>query len=154
MAPTNILRAGSTKPPAAGTTSRRQSPGSARIAVLRVGRAVLRVKLRSTATADRLWAAMPIYGVAELWGTGAVHFETRVETGREREARQNVRKGEIAYWVEDDRVIIGFAATPLSRDGEIRMPSPVNVCGDALDDVDVLANTRPGERVSLLHADS
>lgn len=153
MAPTNILRAASAKPRSAGAGGAR-APSEPRIAVLRVGRAVLRLKLRATATADRLWRAMPLYGVAEVWGTGAVHFKTRIETGRDGGARQNVRRGDIGYWVEDDRVIIAFGATPLSRDGEMRMPSPVNIWADAIDDVGALETARPGERVALLHADS
>jgi uncharacterized protein len=44
--------------------------------------------------------------------------------------------------------------TPLSKAGEIRMPSPVNVWARALDDVTALTIVRAGERVSVLHADS
>jgi uncharacterized protein len=105
-------------------------------------------------TADRIWQQLPIYATAEMWGTGALHFETTVETGREPDARQNVQAGEIGYWVEDDRIIIGFAMTPLSKAGEIRMPSPVNIWAQALDDVAVLAQVQPGARISVLHADS
>jgi uncharacterized protein len=153
LAPTNILRADNVRP--VGTAKRRaQRAGEARVAVLRVGRIVLRVRLRATPTADRIWQQMPLYGTTELWGSGAVHIKTPVETGRELAAQRNVTAGEIAYWVEDDRIIIGFAATPLSKEGEIRMPSPVTVWADALDDVTALAAARPGERASLLHADS
>lgn len=153
MAPTNILRAGSTKP-AVTRRANARTQGEPRIAVLRLGRVVIRVRLKATPTADRIWQTMPLYGTAELWGTGAVHFETHVETGREADARTNVRAGEIAYWIEGDRIMIGFAATPLSKAGEIRLPAPVNVWGEALDAVGVLASVQPGERASLLHADS
>lgn len=109
--------------------------------------------MKATPTADRIWQQLPIYGTAEIWGTGAVHFETHVETGREAGARRNIRAGDIAYWVEDDRIIIGHAPTPISKDGEIRMPSPVNIWAEALDDVVALATVRAGERVAILHAD-
>lgn len=151
MAPTNILRADNTRPQGGG---RRASATERRQIILRIGRVVLRARLKQTATADRIWQQLPIYSTAEVWGSGAVHFETHVETGREPGARRNVRPGDIAYWVEDDRIIIGHSATPISRDGEIRMPSPVNVWAEALDDVTVLALVRPGERVAVLHADS
>lgn len=153
MAPTNIIRASNTRIKA-GPARPTLAPGARREVIIRAGRIVLRARLRATATADRIWQQLPIYSTAETWGTGAVHFETTVETGREPSARRNVKAGEVAYWVEDDRVIIGFAMTPLSKIGEIRMPSPVNVWADALDDVAALAHVWPGERVSILQADS
>lgn len=153
MAPTNLLRGDNARPKSVGGR-RAIHPDGKRDIVIRVGRVVLRARLNQTLTADRIWQQLPIYGTAELWGTGAVHFETHVETGRETAARRNVSPGDIAYWVEGDRIIIGFAMTPLSRDGEIRMPSPVNIWARTHDDVAALAAVRPGERVSVLHADS
>jgi uncharacterized protein len=153
VAPTNILRADNTRPKAGAAKSGGPAPERREI-VLRIGRVVLRARLKATPTADRIWQQLPIYGTAEVWGTGAVHFETHVETGRDPSARRNVKPGDIAYWVEDDRIIIGHGQTPISKVGEIRMPSPVNIWAEALDDVASLAAVRPGERVAILHADS
>jgi uncharacterized protein len=152
LAPTNILRGDNARPKGV-PRGRARAAGEPREVVIRAGKAVIRARLRNTPTADRIWQQLPIYSTAETWG-GSVHFETHVETGREPGARRNVKPGDIAYWVEDDRIIIGFAMTPLSKIGEIRMPSPVNIWADALDDVAGLAAVRPGERVSVLHADS
>lgn len=148
--PTNILRADNRKPK--GSPAPR-STGAVREVLIRAGKAVIRARLLETPTADRIWQQLPIYSTAETWGQ-AVHFETPVETGRERGARQNVTPGEIGYWTEDDRIIIAFGMTPISRDGECRMPSPVNIWATALDDVAALASVRPGVRVSVLAADS
>ena len=119
-APTNILRGDNAKPAAAARTKR--GIKEPRIVVIRTGRIVIRARLRETATAERIWTQLPLYSTAEVWGA-AVHFETHTETGREPSARQNVKAGEIGYWVEDDRVIIGYGMTPISKAGEIRMPS-------------------------------
>jgi hypothetical protein len=78
-----------------------------------------------------------------------VHFETRAEAGRERSATFNVKSGEIAYWSEEDRIIIGYGPTPISGKGEIRMPSPCNVFAVAEDDVTALRSVRPGSQVSV-----
>lgn len=121
--------------------------------VIRAGRVVIRARFAETPTADRIWQQLPIYSTAEVWGA-SLHFETHVETGRERGAKTIVKAGDIGYWIEEDRVIIGHGRTPTSRPGEIRMPAPVNIFAHALDDVGALAAVRPGERVSLLHADS
>ncbi|MEZ5855215.1 MAG: cyclophilin-like family protein [Hyphomicrobiaceae bacterium] len=63
------------------------------------------------------------HGTAETWGS-AIHFETHVETGREPRAKALVQSGDIAFWSEDDRIIIPFGLTPLSRPGEMRLPVP------------------------------
>jgi uncharacterized protein len=147
--PTNILRASTSKP----APVRRAPRGAKHEIVLRVGRVVLRARLLATPTAHLFEARLPIYSAAELWGQ-SLHFETHVEAGRENAARQSIKIGEIAYWSEADRVIVGWGPTPLSRDGEIRLPSPANIFAVAIDDVAALATARPAERVSLLAADS
>lgn len=149
--PTNILRADNRKPVAGRKPVRRE--GAVREIVIRAGKVVIRARLLDTPTADRIWNQIPIYSSAEPWGQ-SIHFETTIETGREAAAKQNVKAGDIVYWAEDDRVIIGWGMTPISKAGEIRMPSPVNIFARALDDVAALAAVRPGERVSILHADS
>lgn len=151
MAPTNILRGDNTasKP----VTKKPRVAGERREIVIRAGRAVIRARLLDTPTAARIWTQLPIYSAAHIWGQ-SIHFETHVETGREPAARRNLKPGDIGYWVEDDRVIIPWGMTPLSKIGECRMPSPVNVWAIALDDVAAFAVVRPAERVSILAADS
>jgi uncharacterized protein len=150
MSPTNMLR----RSPKAGEAPVRGTTGAAaRVVLIRAGAVALRARLLATPTAGRIWAALPIYGTAETWGC-AVHFETRVSTGREPGARPLVGAGEIAYWTEDDRIVIAFGPTPLSRPGEMRLPCPANIWAHALDDVAALAVVRPGERVAVLVAES
>jgi hypothetical protein len=136
----------SASPPARTKLQRREI-------VIRAGRVVLRARLAETPTADRIWQQLPIYSTAEIWGA-SVHFKTHVETGRERGAKSVVSPGEIGYWIEQDRIIIGFGRTPTGKAGQIRMPSPVNVFASSLDDVAALSSVRAGERVAVLQADS
>lgn len=149
--PTNILRDDNTKPTRAGKKPRQMN--ELREIVIRAGKVVIRARLLATPTADRLWRQLPVYSSAQPWGQ-SIHFETTIETGREPTARQNVKVGDIAYWAEDDRIVIAWGMTPISKAGEIRMPSPVNIFARAIDDVAALAAVRPGERVSVLQADS
>ncbi len=143
--PTNILRHGSRKP------LERASPpgaGGVRHILLRAGRVTLRLELLATPTADRIWAALPIYSTAETWGA-SLHFEIPVATGRERGAKINIAPGEICFWSEEHRVLVAFGPTPISGAGPIRLPSPCNVWAHALSDVGALAAVRPGEKVSI-----
>lgn len=149
MSPTNLLRA-KTKA-ATGVRPGRDRTAPPRQVVITCGRVSIRARLAETATADRIWVALPIHSTAETWGE-SVHFEVPIESGRERGALQMPAKGQIAYWSEDDRIIIGFGPTPISRPTEIRLPSPCNVWATALDDVAALSAVRAGEKVSVVRA--
>lgn len=153
MSPTNILRQTSRKPVRTAGKKARDRPVGKREILIRAGSVSLRARLLDTPTADRVWQTLPIYSTAETWGA-SVHFETRAETGRENSAKGIVELGEIAYWVEEDRVLIAFGPTPISLPGELRLPCPCNVWAIALDDVKALTAVRPGERVAVLEADS
>ena len=147
--PTNILRkAADARKPQPKVPRSGSAP---RYAVLTAGRVSVRIELADTPTADLVWRALPLHSTAETWGK-AVHFETPLETGRDRTARINGVAGDIYFWVEDDRIIVPFGATPISRPGEIRLPSPANVWARALDDVTALAGVQPGQKVSLVAA--
>lgn len=142
--PTNILRRQAS--PRVSQGQRRE--GAPRRVLIKVGRVAVRAELADTPTADRIWAALPIFSTAETWGQ-SIHFETPVETGRDRTARTLASAGDICFWVEDDRILIAFGATPISRPGEMRLPRPCNVWAKALGDVTPLKDVAPGEKVSV-----
>ena len=119
--------------------------------VITAGKVKLRARLLDTPTARIIRRILPIYSTAETWGQ-SVHFETEAEAGRERAATLNVKPGEIAYWSEDDRIIVAFGPTPISGNGEMRMPSPCNVFALTEDDVSVLRSVRPGSQISVTAA--
>jgi hypothetical protein len=152
LMPTNFLR--DRKRPVAPDEDearrRAMAPKDRRI-IITMGRVKLRAQLLDTPTADRIWQALPLYSKAEPWGQ-AIHFETPLASGRERGARQLATLGDIYFWVEDDRIIIVFGKTPISRPGELRLPRPCNLWARALDDVGVLKAVRPGEKVSVTSA--
>jgi hypothetical protein len=116
--------------------------------LIKAGRVAIRAELLETETANRIWTALPLFSTAETWGN-SIHFETPVETGRERGARANSEAGDICFWTEDDRIIIGFGPTPISKPGEIRLPRPCNIWAKAMDDVTLLKTVVPGEKVSV-----
>lgn len=118
---------------------------------LNVGSVSIEAELLATATADRIWAALPIYSSAETWGQ-SIHFEVPVESGREPDARDLSRLGDICFWSEDDRIIIAFGPTPISAPGEHRLPRACNVWAKALDNLSPLKTVTPGEKVSVLQA--
>lgn len=145
--PTNILRSRS-KPPAPARATARVGGPPPRLIAINAGRVTIRAEVHDTPSSARLIAALPLYSTVETWGD-AIHFEVPISSGRERGARINVALGDICFWSDDHRIIIGFGPTPISRPGEIRLPQPCNIWARAIDDVTLLKMVRPGEKVSL-----
>ena len=98
-------------------------------------------------TAEAVWRMLPIMGVAERWGE-EVYFSTPIEV-EEENARERVSVGEVAYWPPGRALCVFFGPTPVSRGGEIRAASPVNVFARILGDASIFRRVRPGERIRV-----
>ncbi|MDZ4842317.1 MAG: cyclophilin-like fold protein [Hyphomicrobium aestuarii] len=126
---------------------------SMREIVIRVVDIAIRARLLDTPTADRIWAALPIYAEARTWGH-EVYFDTVVASPIEPDAKAVIRPGEITFWPEGGAIAIGFGPTPISQMGEIRLAGASNVWAEAVDDVSQLRAVHAGERIAILQADS
>ena len=108
----------------------------------------IRVETLDTPTAASIIAACPIDACANTW-RDEVYFSTPVSVAREADAKAVVEAGELAYWPDGDAIAIGFGPTPISQGGEIRLASPCNIWGRALDDVTALFSVRAGAAVRV-----
>jgi hypothetical protein len=149
--PTNLLRRKLERPAAAQGSDRPEQSGAARFVRLTVGRHQLILRLLETRTADVVWRALPLFSIAETWGE-SIHFETPLRTGRERGARLNVSPGDVCFWSEDERVVLAWGPTPISRPDEIRLMRPCNIWAKTIGDPVILSDVTPGEKVSLERA--
>lgn len=116
--------------------------------VIQSGAVAIRARLLDTPTADIVWRALPLYSTAEIWGK-EVHFEVPLEAYLEKDARQHVAPGEIAFSPDGEAISIAYGKTPTTRGKQLRLASPSNVFALAYDDVTALAAIAVGSEISV-----
>tara|TARA_R110002074_G_scaffold276997_1_gene448338 strand:+ start:193 stop:573 length:381 start_codon:yes stop_codon:yes gene_type:complete len=116
--------------------------------VFNIGSVELIAVARDTPTAISILNALPIHSHAQTWGE-EVYFSVQIDAQLEKDARDIVQPGEIAFWVEGSCIAIGFGPTPLSRDNEIRLAAATNIWADAEGNVRDLINAHPQDRVTV-----
>jgi hypothetical protein len=146
--PTNILRARNTRVSAKDAAATPRSKRGPRRIRVTIGQLWFEADLTDSLAADRIWAALPLNSVAEVWGA-AVHFEVPVESGREAGATAAGKAGTLYFWSEEHRVLIPHGPTPISRVNEMRLPVPCTAWARTAFDVSALAPIRAGQKVSL-----
>ncbi|WP_288007354.1 cyclophilin-like family protein [Thermofilum sp.] len=98
-------------------------------------------------TLQALKSAAPFESRVNLWGE-EIYFSTPARVAQE-VAQDVVDVGDVAYWPPGRALCIFFGPTPVSRGGEIRPASPVNVIGKVIGDTERLKKVKDGEVVKV-----
>jgi hypothetical protein len=112
------------------------------------GALTLEADLLDTPTASEIAKALPLSSQVMTWGD-EVYFNIPIRVPREKDARDVVTAGEIAYWPDGPAIAIGFGRTPVSRGDEIRLASTVNIFATARGDVKALKAVKAGSSVKM-----
>ena len=87
----------------------------------------IKLNLNNSQTALKLAKLSSFKAQINTWGE-EIYFETaNLDIKPDKNARDIVAFGEVAYWCEGHSIAIGFGKTPVSIDNEIRLVSKVNV---------------------------
>lgn len=98
-----------------------------------------------TGTGKALYSALPIRSRVERWGK-EIYFPTPVQCELE-DPRETVELGDMGYWPPESSWCIFFGPTPISKKGEIRPDSPVDVFGKVKGPLKELNKVKDGDEV-------
>jgi len=104
-------------------------------------------RLNDSKTARAIWDTLPIAARGETWGD-EIYFDIGLTAPAET-PREVVDVGDLAYWPPGRAFCIFFGPTPMSRSGECRPASPVNVVGKVVGDARIFDKVRAGSRVTI-----
>jgi len=97
----------------------------------RIGEIEVQAEFNDTPTARKILKALPINAFGNYWG-GEIYFEVPVHCAYEKDAREVVEPGAVAFWPAGDCLCIFWGPTPASNGDECRAASKVNVIGQVL----------------------
>jgi uncharacterized protein len=118
--------------------------------IIKTGNVVAQAELNQTNTAKAIWKALPISGKVNLWGD-EVYFTIPLHVELE-DGKEVVNAGDLGFWPSGDAFCIFFGRTPVSRRGEIRPASAVNVFGRLTGEIAVFNKAIEGDRITIERA--
>jgi uncharacterized protein len=104
--------------------------------------------LNESATAERIWDALPIESTVNTWGQ-EIYFSIPIQCDLALDARDRMEIGELGYWPTGSAFCIFFGKTPASKGDEPRAASPVNPIGRCEGDVKVFRQVVATETIRI-----
>lgn len=117
-----------------------------------VGDKHFEAELDDTACAQSIAEAMPIQGIANIWGD-EIYFDIGLDSALDDTARATVSLGDIGFWPSGQAICLFYGPTPISGPDEIRPASAVNIVGRILSPLEPLKQSRDGDPVVIQSRD-
>jgi hypothetical protein len=97
-----------------------------------IGETEVQAEWNNSETARRLFEALPFEASGNYWG-GEFYFRAPVKAPPEKDAKEVVEAGTVAYWPDGACLCLFWGPTPASQGEECRAASEVNIVGRVLD---------------------
>ena len=107
--------------------------------------------LYTSPTADAVWNCLPLHASVHTWGD-EIYISIPVQVDLDADAQEVVEIGDMGYWPSGAALCIFFGPTPVSRPGEIRPASAVNVFGKVTGDTKGFKKIADGSAISIAKA--
>ncbi len=115
---------------------------------IKAGNIEAEAMLNDSATAHKVWEALPIEAKVNTWGE-EIYFSIPVKAPLEKNAQELVNVGDLGYWPEGKGFCIFFGPTPISRGNEIRPASAVNIIGKVIGDAKIFKKVPAGTKIII-----
>ncbi|MEM4264766.1 MAG: cyclophilin-like fold protein [Thermoplasmata archaeon] len=103
---------------------------------------------KDSQTIRRLTDALPIESTVNRWGD-EIYFFVDFKAPLEKDARKEMKVGEVAYWPRGPALAIFFGRTPASRGDAPMAASECNIVGKVNASPDELRKARDGAKIIL-----
>lgn len=116
--------------------------------MIEAGDVKVKGQLKKTPLGEAIGEALPLKGEVNCWGD-EIYFSIPIKRMITKgEGQTTVEKGDLAYWPTGQAFCIFFGPTPMSREGEIKPASAVEVFGHLLEeDLAILKRVKDGEEI-------
>ncbi len=104
-------------------------------------------ELNSSSSAQALWRLLPITFTAHYWGD-EIYGSILLEHEDENPVEVIEEPGTLAFWPLGNAFCLFWGPTPVSRSGEIRPASPVNIIGKITSGLEAFIDEKP-EKVKV-----
>jgi uncharacterized protein len=116
--------------------------------LIRSGGIEMGAELNDSPTALALFSVLPLSAEANTWGD-EIYFQVPVDQQLDSTAAELVQVGDLGYWPSGRAFCIFFGPTPISREGEIRPASAVNLIGKVIGDARAFRAVHDGDLMQL-----
>jgi uncharacterized protein len=115
---------------------------------VRIGSLTMEAELNDSPTARNIAEALPIQARFSTWGE-EIYFAIPVTADLDDSARDVVEIGDLGFWPPGKAFCIFFGPTPMSKPGEIRPASAVNIVGQVKGDATQFKQVMRERQVTL-----
>lgn len=104
-------------------------------------------ELNDSKTSKAIYNKLPLEAAVDTWGD-EIYFDIGVRLLKEHPTVK-VKVGDIAYWPQGSSMCIFFGPTPISKDGNPKPASEVNLIGRTDCPSQTLKKVRPGQKITI-----